>query len=469
MKDLLKQIKKNIAEKQMISAGDKILVSFSGGPDSTALLYNLNKLKKELKINLTACYINHNIRPKAAKNEIKFCRDFCNKFNIPFIIAEADIPKYAKEQKLSIEEAGRNFRKTILQKIARDNNCNKIALGHHLDDTIETILFRLFRGTGPGGLGPIKPISNQFIRPLFNIPKSDIVTFLKKNKINYMLDRSNLESDFSRNYIRNKIIPVIEKHFGQKYKSSIENFIKIILAEDNFLGDISAREAKKVCSITPGGKIVVDLNKFGAYDISIRRRMVKLLIEKMKRIPGAGNFEQIKRVIELSQGRMKASDLDLNLRVVRDKENLIFLKPYFKLERKSLKVPGTTKLPEIKATIKIKEILSGEISYKKQKNGFKINIDKELIFPPLQISGIKPGDKFKPLGLGGTKKVGDYLTDKKCPRHIRDEIPVIRDKKGIIWLVGYEISDRVKINNKIKKVLEIEFIRRKNDGRYPQI
>ncbi|RKX17062.1 MAG: tRNA lysidine(34) synthetase TilS [Candidatus Zixiibacteriota bacterium] len=480
MENLLKQIKKNIAEKQIICSGDKILVSFSGGPDSTALLYSLYKIygKKAGRVpkragvenpGIIACYINHNIRPKAAKNEIKFCRDFCNKLNIPFIIIEADIPRYAKEQKLSIEEAGRNFRKDILHKIAREKNCNKIALGHHLDDTIETILFRLFRGTGPAGLSPIKPISGKFIRPLFNIPKSYIISFLEKDKIKYMLDRSNLESDFSRNYIRNKIIPVIEKHFGLKYKNSIDNFCQILADEDNFLNDITEKITKKLCTITPGGKIVVDLKKIAVYDICIRRRIIKRLLEKKYKHPGAGSFEQIERINDLIEGRRKTVDLGRNLRVVADRGNLMLSGGKIKMGRRNLAIPDTVELPEVRAVIKTQLIAIKSAKRKKQKNSWKINIDADKIVMPLEISGIGQGDRFQPLGLNGTKKVGDYLTDKKSLRQIRDEIPVIKDKKGIIWLVGYEISDRIKINNKTKKVLEIELIRRKDDARYPQI
>ncbi len=495
MKDMFKIIKENIAENGMIKKSDKILVSFSGGPDSTALLYCLNKIYRgkvgpvpirasaeKLDIDkycrvfrfarsrgtnsepdLQACYINHNIRPNAVKKEIKFCREFCEKLNIPFIVAEADIPQIAKEQKLSIEEAGRNYRKSILQKIAHDEKCNKIALGHHLDDTIETILFRLFRGTGPGGLNPIKPISGIFIRPLYNIPKSDIITFLNRNKIKYQIDKSNFDPDFSRNYIRNKIIPVIEKHFGPKYKGSIDRFSRILTDEDTFLRSLAEKETKKLCTITPGGKIIVDLKKISVYDTCVRRRIIKLLLEKFYRHPGAGSFDQVEQVNDLIEGRQKAVDLGKELRVIADRNKLILSGANVTLERQYLAIRDIVELPMISAAIKTGQVGIKSASKKKLKGGWKINIDFDKIAEPLEIRGIRSGDKFRPLGLGGTKKIGDYLTDKKQSRHIRDEVVVIRDIKGIIWLVGYEISDRVKITNKTKKVLEIEFIRRKNE------
>ncbi len=490
MKDLLKQIKENIAQKQMVDKGDKILVSFSGGPDSTALLFCLNQIygknvgrvpkqkshRKRWgtnalveKSNIFACYINHNIRPKDVKKEIKFCHEFCKKLDIPFIVAEANIPRYAKEQKLSLEEAGRNFRRHCLKNIAENNDCNKIVVGHHLDDTIETILFRLFRGTGPGGLSPIKPISGLYVRPLFNIPKVDIVAFLKSNNIKFVLDKSNLESDFSRNYIRNKVIPAIEKHFGTKFKGSINKFSQILADEDDFLKNLAQKEAKKLCTITSGGKIIVDLKKISVYDTAIRRRIIKLLLEKLFKHPGGGSFSQVEGINDLIDGRQKVVNLGKDLRVIKDRDNLILSGKKVNLGRNNLAIPGAVELQNIGAAIETRLIENKSAKKVKQKGGRRINIDYDKVSLPLEINGIKPGDKFKPLGLGGTKKVGDYLTDKKYLRQTRDEIAVVRDKKGIVWLVGFEITDRVKINNKTKKVLEIELIRRKNADRYPQI
>lgn len=462
MKDIVAQVKENIVEHNLIMPGDKILVAFSGGPDSTALLYILDRLKKELKIELAACYINHRIRPKAVKKEIRFCHDFCIKLKILFVLCEADIPKYATEQKLSIEEAGRNFRLEVLEKIARDEKCDKIAMGHHLDDAIETILFRLFRGTGPGGLMPMKPIYGKFIRPLYNIPKSDIEFFLNRKKIRFMLDRSNLKSDFSRNYIRNKIIPVIEKHFGPKYRNSINNFARIISDDDSFLRGFAERQVEKICTITPGGKIIVDLPKIAVYAVGVRRRIIKLLLEKLSGRPGTGSFEQVERINDMIDGHLKAVDLGGSLRAISYGELLVLAAGKINIKRRNLEIPATTELPEIRTAIKTRLRKGNKAVLDIQKSNRKINLDIDKILQPVIVRSIRPGDKFRPLGLDGTKKIGDFLTDRKIARYLRDEIPVIEDKNGIIWLAGLEISENVKIDKKTKKVLEIELIRRKN-------
>jgi tRNA(Ile)-lysidine synthase len=452
----LNKVADNIKVRRLISPDDNILVAFSGGPDSTALLDILHKLSSKLKFSLMACYINHKIRLRAVKKEIEFCRDFCAGLKIPFILYEIDIPKYAQKNKLSLEEAGYIKRKEILSKIALENKCDKIALGHHRDDIIETILFRLFRGTGPGGLQPIKPISGNIIRPLYNLSKDDILEYLKKNRISSVFDRSNLDMGFSRNYIRNEIIPAIEKHFGSGYRSSISNFAEIISTEDDYLNQKTRKSLKKITTITPGGKIIVDLKKISTYDSWLRKRMIKQTLERLSGHPGAGSYADIERINGVIESKLKSVSLGNNMRVIRERDRLFFLGCKTNIEKRELKIEGVTEIPELQSRLKCASTSVQKSSKKLQKGGGRINIDYDKVSPPCRIRGIIAGDKFTPLGMKGTKKVGDFLTDRKISRHLRDEIPVVLDKNGVIWLVGYQISNRVKIDNSTKRILNIE-------------
>jgi tRNA(Ile)-lysidine synthase len=462
MEKILSRVKENIVSQGLIHVGEKVLVSFSGGPDSTALLHILHKLSKSMKYNLGACYINHNIRPRASKREAVFCADFCRKLCIPYNLIDADIPEYAGKERLSLEEAGRIFRREALVKLARDDGYNKIALGHHLDDIVETILFRLFRGTGPQGVMPIKPISGAFIRPLFNLTKKEILGYLKKQKVEFLLDRSNIKSDFSRNYIRNEIVPMIKKKFGRKYRNSIYNFAQLISEENRFLDGLTRKEAKKISRFTPGGKIVVDLKKLSAYDLWLRRRIIKHLLESITARPGAGSFDEIERVMGLLESGFRSVNLGDDIRVARDRDSLVFARKKIRVKKRILNLPGSTEIEELSTGIVTSLIPAGNAIRNVQKKRLKVHIDCDSLVQPIAIRGIIAGDRFQPLGMNGTKKVGDYLTDKKIPHDMRDEILLVTDKKGIIWLAGMEIADRVKIKTKTKRVLEIELIRRKS-------
>ncbi|MEW5923521.1 MAG: tRNA lysidine(34) synthetase TilS [Candidatus Zixiibacteriota bacterium] len=458
MADIVKIVEKNILDLSLISKGDKILVAFSGGPDSTALLYSLVRLSKRFDFTLAACYLNHKIRLRAVRKEIEFCRGFCAKLKVPFSVIEADVPAAAGAHKISVEDAGHRFRKESLAWMAKEFDCNKIALGHHLDDLVETVLFRLIRGTGPQGLDPIKPIENGKIRPLYNIPRREIEAYLKRSKIPFMVDISNLQSKYSRNYLRNKILPLVEKHFGPKYRTSIYNFTRILSDENRFLDSFAGELAKKICSITPGGKIIVDLTGISAYDVWLKRRLIKHLLEWASGHPGMGSFEDVNRILELLDGKIKALNLTDGITAVNERNRLILYSRKINIENTPLDTKGITKLGGVNRKIKCSNVPASKVSLKRQKGGQKIVVDFDSLSQPLYVRGMKPGDSFTPLGMKQTKKLGDFLTDKKVLRNIRDEIPVVFDQKGVVWLVGYQISDRVKINKSTTRVLAIESI-----------
>lgn len=464
MASLIEKVRQNLSENELIRKGDRILVAFSGGPDSTALLHILNMLSRRSKFSISACYINHKIRPRAAKKEIRFCESFCADLKIPFTAVESDIPEYARKNKLSVEEAGRHFRRQTLPRLAGKLNCSKVALGHHLDDLVETVLFRMFRGTGPGGLDPIRPVSGIFIRPFCNVSRQEIEIYLKKNKIPFMLDRSNLQTGYSRNYIRHRVLPAVEKHFGPKYQGAIYNFAKIVAEEDRFLSQMSRRELLKIAASTPGGKIVVDLNKLAAYDVWLRRRMIKQILEDLGGHPGMGTFEEIERAGKVVDRAIKAATLTGNIRVAAHGNHLYACKGSITISKRELQITGVTEIPELASEIICTCSPARRAILKAQKGGRKVNVDYDKISQPLFVRSIKPGDRLTPLGMRGTKKVSDFLTDAKVPGFLRDEIPVLADRQGIIWLVGHRISDRVKIDGSTRKILTIELRKKRSDG-----
>ncbi len=465
MANIIDRIKITIESGRLIDCGEKVLVAFSGGPDSTALLYILHRLSKNLKLELAACYINHKIRLRAVQKEIDFCSEFCGRLKIPFIVIETDIPAYAAEKRLSLEEAGREFRYMMLEKLAVEDGFDKIALGHHQDDIIETILFRLFRGTGPQGLLGIKPIAGKIIRPLYNISRPQIEEYLKKNKIPYMLDRTNRESNYSRNYLRNKVIPLIEKRFGAGYRQALLNYAAIVSDEDIFIRNIASQILSRLASFTPGGKIVVDLKRLSTYDIALRRRVIKLILEQAAGKIGFGSFDDVEQMQNIIGGKLSAVNLGSNLTAARDKNEMVVFGKKITIKERELEVGKKVDISEISSEMKSRPV-SLKLSRKEtRKDGLKVNLDIDKIAFPLSLRNIRPGDRFTPLGMKGTKKIGDFLTDRKAGKYIRDEIPVLTDQKGIIWLVGYQISERCKLDNKTRKVLEIEIRRKKHAGK----
>jgi tRNA(Ile)-lysidine synthase len=457
MKNLLEKIENNIVELGLIGKDDIILVGFSGGPDSTALLLLLHQIALKNNFGLGACYINHMIRPRAVKKEIEFCWKMCRKLKIDFHLINENIPTLARITGQSIETTAREFRRDILIQLAEEDGYTKIALGHHRDDIIETILFRMFRGTGPQGLDPIKPISGKFIRPLYNIEKSEIESFLKRKKVTPMIDKTNLESQYSRNYIRNKLVPVIEEHFGEKYKGSLLNLSKIISEENRYLAELAEKKFKKISYRTAGGKIVVDLAGLSEYDIWLRKRVVRISLEKLTGHIGEGSFGDIEQIEKIIGGSKKAVNISGGIRILADRSLLVFTAGTYSIKSHQVEIGKKIFVPELKGSIKTRIMPKKKNPDSVRNDGYKEFIDFDKISPPLSVRGLRPGDRFVPLGMKGSKKAGDFLTDRKISRYVRDEIPVLVDKQGIIWLIGHRIADRVKINGKTKRAIEIEY------------
>ena len=216
-KEKIKKIKKKILEKSkkiiennLISENDKILIAFSGGPDSVFLYYFLNFLKKKLEIEVSLVYINHNLRSDV-ENDLQFVKKFAAENNTDYYIESINVNKYAKEKKKSVELAARELRYEAIENIRKMINYDKIATGHNLDDNVETFIFRLLRGTSLSGLRSIPKVRENIIRPILEFEKSEILDFLKNENQEYIIDYTNNENNYTRNFIRNKIFPDFDK------------------------------------------------------------------------------------------------------------------------------------------------------------------------------------------------------------------------------------------------------------------
>ena len=232
-KEKIKKIQKKILEKSkkiiesnLISENDKILIAFSGGPDSVFLYYFLNFLKKKLEIEVSLVYINHNLRSDV-ENDLQFVKKFAAENNIDYYIESINVNKYAKEKKKSVELAARELRYEAIENIRKMINYDKIATGHNLDDNVETFIFRLVRGTSINGLKSIPKIRENIIRPILEFEKSEILDFLKSENQKYIIDYTNNENDYTRNFIRNKIFPDFDK-INPSFRQKIHMLIKEI-------------------------------------------------------------------------------------------------------------------------------------------------------------------------------------------------------------------------------------------------
>jgi len=450
---------KTVDKYRLIGEGDSVLIGLSGGPDSVALLSLLTKIRKKMNLRLTAVYINHQIRPKAALKEEKFCQELCDRMGLELDIVTEDIPALAKKKKTGLEETAREFRYEVYELLADEDGHDKIALGHHIDDRVETVLFRILRGTGSAGLKGIPVKRGKYIRPLYALTKNDILAYLRKNELDYCLDESNLRADFSRNFIRNELLPEIRDKLNPGVDRAILNLSENIAAEEEYLEQIAEKTVKKAINITSGGKLEVDLILFKGYDLWLKRRLLRYGLRFLSLRQLAPDKEVIDRLVKLEK---KSISLPEKIQaIITDKKLVLYRRGKPAVYNIRLEYDQLLKLDNLKLNFKCRQNRVEAVNLKNKKQSRKVFLDSNRIALPLTVRNIEPGDRFQPLGLSGTKKIGDFLTDRKIPAVYRDEIPVICDKQGIIWLVGYEIADRVKVDHKTKKVMSIEVSTRK--------
>ena len=279
MKDIIVQVNENIQKYNLLKAGDRVLLGVSGGPDSVMLLLALNELKQKLGIEIFVAHVNHMIRKEAGQDEM-FVRSMCDSMKIECHVLTFDVLCEAKRLKISTEECGRNIRYEFFNKLVKDLSLNKIAVAHNLGDNAETILMNMIRGAGLSGICGMEFCNNNIIRPMLNIDKRDILEYLDDKQIKYAIDKTNLENDYTRNNIRNRIIPLLEEinpNFLNGIYRMSESLKQDKEAIDKFVGD----EAKTITLQKKNDEIVIDIKAFDLKQDAIKLRIIRYLLNEL--------------------------------------------------------------------------------------------------------------------------------------------------------------------------------------------
>ena len=276
---LEQKILNTIKEYNLIESGDTVIAAVSGGPDSMCMLNVLYNLKEKLDLKeIAVVHVNHMLR-KEAEEETKFVEAYCNEKNIRFFSKYVDIKKIAKKNKLGEEETGRKERYDFFEEIAKKIKANKIAIAHNYNDNAETILMHIMRGTGISGLVGIKPYRDgKYIRPIIKCTRAEIEEYCKKNNLNPKYDKSNLDNTYTRNRIRNKLIPYISKEFDTDIIESLNRLSELVLQEDEYMQTIVRKEYKNLLIKEEKNKILIDVKKFNKLHEYMKSKIILYII-----------------------------------------------------------------------------------------------------------------------------------------------------------------------------------------------
>ena len=447
-----------IQKHNMLEPGDGVVVGVSGGADSMALLHLLCRIREYIPVDLYVAHVDHGIRGEAAKKMPSSLRPWQRNGGLIF----RRRPPYKGWPRVeSVGGAGRTEGQArILEEVRQRVKGHKIALGHHRDDQVETILFNIIRGSGLAGLSGMEPVRDGIIiRPLLEVSRREIEAYCHREGIGYRHDHTNEETIYTRNRVRHMVIPMIEEHFNPSFSASLTRMGDILREDEAFLRDYSRDVFDRVARLKEN-EVAFGLRDLDQYPDAIRRRLLREGFLQLKKNLVDIHHIHIDGILDLVKNSQVGSTLDLpeNIRARKDYEDLILYRddsaedlPVSDFEYR-LKIPGTTRFPAKHVDY------PGRID---RFRGFKwgnecIYIDADRVKSELYVRNRRDGDRFKPLGMRGTKKLRDFFIDRKVPRHKRYSIPLVVDRNNIVWVVGYQMSEDYKVTHKTKRLLKME-------------
>jgi len=412
--NILKKLIKLNEKEGLIEKNDSILIGMSGGPDSIFLYELLKMLKKEYNLTLAFAHINHGLRENGNIDE-EFVKDLAKRENIEYYVKRVDLNSISKEKKLSIEEAGRDVRYEFFKEVKKELKANKVATAHNLDDNIETFMFNLIRGASLRGLQGIPTKREFYIRPISDYYKKEILSFLVKNNIEYRVDESNLSNDYTRNHIRNELIPFIENNYNPLFKGKICQLINDIKNVNNIVGPkLKNYHKSDILNIDN----LLELDDYSKGEV-LTRFLQKFKVEISRK--------KLKKIIELLESG-GSKDISLGYNFILKKE---YKKLYVSKNKEKKKNEG--RFLGIPDEIEYNNYKISTSDEKEGKRGYLFYLPMES--KELLVRSRKAGDKLYIPKLNGHKKLKEFFINEKIPKEKRDEIPII-EFEGEVLLVG---------------------------------
>lgn len=418
-------VKNTIKKYNMLSFGDTVAVGVSGGADSVCLLYILNEIKKEFNIKIIAVHVNHNLRGEAALKDYKFVDNLCNSLNIPLKLFSINIEEIAKATGQSLEEAGRTQRYKCFNSVG----ANKIAVAHHLNDSCETMLMRLFRGTGIKGLNGILPVRDNIIRPLINLSREEIEYFCKDKGLDYCTDATNFQDIYTRNKIRIHLIPWIKEQLNPNILTCLAKTSYMLNQDEDFLNNYAKREYTKVLS----GKNTLDIGKLQRLHPAIINRVIRITLENTADTLKDISYDHINAIYTLMNKPVgKSINLPYNITVIKNNNTLVFATDAHTSYNYSLEYEKVFYLKEQKIYI----LLTKNVKKENFLYTYSFNCDK--IKGDIQLRTRQEGDIFA--GKDKSRKLKKVFNDKKIPFSSRSTLPLLADKENVFCIIGENIK-----------------------------
>jgi len=442
-------------EKSLLCKGDEIIVAVSGGVDSVVLLDLFSKLKSKYGLQLRVAHFNHQLRGKESDGDEMFVRKLAETHGYQFFVDRAETATYARDRKISIQEAARELRYRFLTSLVNGGGTQKIAVAHNADDNAETLLLNLCRGTGIGGLTgiPLYRPDLHLIRPLLFATRSEIQAYAKLNRLKYRTDSSNRKLHYKRNFIRNKILPLLQESVNPGIIKTLNRTSDILSRIEDFLLQEAKRHLQRMSLRKTNSLHSLDVTKLKNLHRSLQETIVKLVARSFSKVPLESR--EVTRILGLlGSDTGKGVELSTGFKVCRDRQQLIFVRKRKRFELEEEVQPGSSydfgSFRFSSRAIPRKEVHS-------TRNRHIEYIDAESLDGRLVLRNWKKGDWFVPFGMKQRKKLSDFFIDAKVPRYRKEEIPVLESRGNIVWVCGVRLDNRYRIKRSTRNVLKLEF------------
>jgi tRNA(Ile)-lysidine synthase len=462
-----------IQQNNLIPPHQKIVVvAVSGGPDSVCLLHTLHQFQNLLGISLHVAHLNHQLRGEESELDASFVSKLAQNLNLPITVEKADVTRYQKEFHLSLEEAAREVRYRFLAGVANSLGTDLVAVGHTLNDQVETILLHIIRGAGTRGLRGLQAVQElkfngivlTVIRPLLEIQREETEEYCQRFHLQPRSDSSNFSLSMLRNRVRRELLPIL-KNYNPGVSDAILRISSIAQDDLEFL-ESEGRQAWNQIVRKEKNTFIFEKKTFKVLASALKRQLLRTAIDKLlgtlKDIE-TRHIEEIMKALNKPPGRQITLPEGLVFNIDYDSYSLslnaLELAPFPILaDTSEIKIPGETRISGwlLKTTLVSRHQLTNSL---KEGNRWTASFDKDIVGNKLLLRNRRRGDTFQPLGMSHTKKVGEFMLDARIPRSWRDRIPIICTPIKIIWVAGYRIDENVKVTPETKRFLTIKMTR----------
>ena len=460
---LLSQVTRTVDEHGMLSSGDRVMVGLSGGPDSLCLFYLQLEIGRRRGFTCVVGHVNHMLRGAESDAEELFVRDVSSAAGVPAVIRRVDVAAERKRLRRSTQVVARELRYRFFREACREHGCNKLALGHTLDDQAETMAIRLLRGAGPGGLAGIPPTrvlgeGILIVRPLIEARRRAVEAYLERRGIGWCSDSSNIKLTYLRNRVRHELFPYLEGIYGRDIVERLGSLAKVF-REENALVESWSNEAAASALHTRESQVAIDVPALLQLPAAIQRRLVLRALRECNVDFEKVSRHVIARALELcgKEGSTRHLAIDGRTVVTKVYGELVFgPRPDAAIAGGPipLVVPGTTDFPE--AGLRVVAALGPARKLRHSLTCRHVaHLDADRLPGDLVLRTRRPGDRFVPYGMSQAKKLKAFLIDEKIPWEVRDRLPLVVAGEEIVWVVGVRIADPFKVTSSTSTVLRL--------------